>query len=542
MNAYSIYLTGIPDNRVQELPWRIAANLDSFKNLHPQYRHDLYTDESLREFIRTKFDHEVLWAYDELCPLAYKADLGRYCLLYEYGGIYSDLSLHFFKSLSDQKSDKDLLLFRDGFSHAPWIVSNSLIFSNKALTLFEKIIHQIVEHCKNRYYGHNPLCPTGPNLFGKSIAQCMDTSRFLTGDTIRINKNPNTHSFSYVLPDGEVCAVNVKTGAGIAALGASHHNNYNELYWNKKIYKSTLNTPPKVKSKNMELTIKNDHVLTFYQAVPDYRMLDDFGPYFFSSVLCRQQHFHTPLYQYWCKKLGEHPRFHRKQWEFVYICQVLYERGFLSQGVRGIGFGVGKEPLVSYFASCGVDVLATDLDLEVAKVAGWIHTNQHSDNLHALNERRLCPDDQFSKHVSFLNVDMNAIPNHLGKFDFCWSSCAFGHLGSIDAGLEFVIHSSKLLKPGGLAVHTTEYNVDSNEDTLDHDPSFVIFRKQDFERLIDRLTSLGFSVEPIDFTVGEDVLEKYIDLPPYTEDAHLRLKLANKYVATSIGLVIRAPT
>ena len=70
----------------------------------------------------------------------------------------------------------------------------------------------------------------------------------------------------------------------------------------------------------------------------------------------------------------------------------------------------------------------------------------------------------------------------------------------------------------------------------------MIFRKQDFERLIDRLTSLGFSDEPIDFTVGEDVLEKYIDLPPYTEDAHLRLKLANKYVATSIGLVIRVPT
>lgn len=277
----------------------------------------------------------------------------------------------------------------------------------------------------------------------------------------------------------------------------------------------------------------------FSRSVPDYSRV--IAPYVFSSMLCREQHFHLPLYTYWCRVLGENPRFHRKQWEFVYICQTLYERGYLREGLTAIGFGVGKEPLVSYFASCGVKVLATDLDFNKAEELGWVSTDQHSDNLSALNERGLCEPDKFNELARFQNVDMNHIPKDIGKFDFCWSSCAFEHLGSIRKGLDFVINSARLLKPGGVAVHTTEYNVSSNSKTLDNNPSFVIFRRCDIELLVGELKSEGFEVEPIDFSSGEDELERYVDLPPYVDEPHLRLQLAGEYVSTSLGIIVRAP-
>jgi SAM-dependent methyltransferase len=264
-------------------------------------------------------------------------------------------------------------------------------------------------------------------------------------------------------------------------------------------------------------------------------------PYVFTSSLCRQQHFRMPLYTYWCKKLDESPRFHRKQWEFVFICHVLYERGYLKSGIDAIGFGVGKEPLVSLFASYGINVLATDLEIERAKSLGWVSTNQHSNNLSDLNKKSLCEDNLFKEKVRFQNVDMNNIPDDLGKFDFCWSSCAFEHLGSIKNGLEFVSNSLKLLKPGGIAVHTTEFNVSSNDKTLDNNPSFVIYRRRDFEDFTEKLTRDGFIVETIDYSVGEDKLERYVDLPPYSNEPHLRLQLANEFVSTSIGLIIRVP-
>ena len=248
-----------------------------------------------------------------------------------------------------------------------------------------------------------------------------------------------------------------------------------------------------------------------------------------------------PLYAYWCALLGEKPRLHRKQWEFVFICQTLFERDRLHRNVSAIGFGVGKEPLAARFASYGVEVLATDLDFAEAEKLGWVTTNQHSDNLGMLNARGLCDAAEFNKLAKFRSVDMNNIPQDIGRFDFCWSSCAFEHLGSIRKGLDFVVNSARLLKPGGIAVHTTEYNLSSNDHTIDNDPGFVIFRRKDIEQLIDELSRKGYAVEPVDYSAGEDELERYVDMPPYIDEPHLRLKLAGKYVSTSLGIIVRAP-
>lgn len=297
----------------------------------------------------------------------------------------------------------------------------------------------------------------------------------------------------------------------------------------------------KLFAQTKKMTQRKEFVMisTFHDAVPDFSKVD--VPYVFSSGICREQHFHLPLYTYWCRCLAETPKFHRKQWEFVYICHALYERGYIQDGHSGIGFGVGKEPLVSYFASQGVNILATDLDLDRASKLGWASSNQHSNDIFQLNERSLCEQSKFLKKAKFLNVDMNDIPSDLGKFDFCWSSCAFEHLGSIENGLNFVLNSSKLLKPGGIAIHTTEFNLSSNTKTLDNNPSFVIFRRRDIEQLVRELTEKGYEVEPIDFSPGEDELERYVDMPPYIDEPHLRLELAGKYISTSLGIIIQAP-
>jgi len=288
-------------------------------------------------------------------------------------------------------------------------------------------------------------------------------------------------------------------------------------------------------------TMPQEFIMTdlFKGAVPDFTAND--SPYVFSSGLCREQHFHLPLYTYWCKCLDETPKLHRKQWEFVYICQVLHERGYLRAGISGVGFGVGKEPLVPYFASQGLSVLATDLDLDRAIDLGWTNNDEHCDGILALNEDGLCEPELFLKNTKFKTVDMNNIDPDLGKFDFCWSSCAFEHLGSIRKGLDFVLNSVKLLNPGGVAVHTTEFNITSNERTLDNNPTFVIFRKRDIKELVQELTSRGYEVAPVDFSSGEDELERYVDLPPYIEEPHLRLQLAGEFTATSLGLIIKAP-
>lgn len=251
---------------------------------------------------------------------------------------------------------------------------------------------------------------------------------------------------------------------------------------------------------------------------------------------CTQGQMEEPHYSYWCSQIREAPRMHRKQWEFCYILQALKNQGMLEEGKRALGFGVGIEPLPALFADRGVSVLATDLEPEGAADKGWVHTDQHARSKEQLNDRAICDPDKFEELVDFRYMDMNAIDSDLdGQFDFVWSACAFEHLGSIMHGLEFVLNSVKCLKPGGVAVHTTEFNCSSDRDTLDN-ASTVLFRKRDFLLLEKRLKLLGGEME-FNFNLGEQPLDLHIDTPPYSVDDHLKLQIM-RWTVTSFGIIV----
>lgn len=258
-------------------------------------------------------------------------------------------------------------------------------------------------------------------------------------------------------------------------------------------------------------------------------------PALLRSRPCTQEQLETDRYRQWCARIGETPRLHRKQWEFCYIAQALYERGMLEPGKRGLGFGVGQEPLPALFASLGCAIVATDQVADNAQAAGWTDTAQYASGIAELNARGLCDPATFERLVAYRVVDMNRIPSSLSGFDFLWSSCALEHLGSIRKGQAFVLRAMACLRPGGVAVHTTEFNVSSDRETLDR-AGTVLFRKRDVRVLAEKLARRGHSIE-LDFDTGQGLADDYIDLPPYRPDPHLKLKIGD-YVSTSYGLII----
>jgi SAM-dependent methyltransferase len=253
------------------------------------------------------------------------------------------------------------------------------------------------------------------------------------------------------------------------------------------------------------------------------------------SQLCTRNQYEEPEYKYWVDQIKEVPRLHRKQWEFVYILRVLHVCGMLDEGRRGLGFGVGKEPLPAVMAKHGVQVLATDLDNNDAKSRLWAQAGQHARGLDSLNSYNICDDKTFARLVRFEPADMNNISPAYKDFDFCWSACAFEHLGSIKAGLEFVRNSLKCLRPGGVAIHTTEYNCYSDSQTVRYGAT-VLFRMQDFLKLGAELRAQGHEIQ-FNFCQGSDPVDLHVDVPPYSLDTHLKLQL-RKYVTTSIGVLV----
>ena len=259
------------------------------------------------------------------------------------------------------------------------------------------------------------------------------------------------------------------------------------------------------------------------------------NPYCCTSQICNRSFFDLPLFQYWCDLLKVPKRYHRKFWEWAYIAQALHERGMLSVGKKGICFGCGEEPLVDGFASFGCEIMATDLKAGADNT--WVQTGQNAAGDIRKLYKGITPEADFLKRVTYRDVNMNDIPVDLTGYDFCWSSCALEHLGSLKHGLDFIHNSLKVVKPGGILVHTTEYNLDSPEETLET-KDLSVYRRKDIKGVVKELEAEGHHVSPLDLYQGDTVEDGYAGVPPYTSIVHLRLMLM-QFRCTSIGLIVQ---
>ena len=264
-----------------------------------------------------------------------------------------------------------------------------------------------------------------------------------------------------------------------------------------------------------------------------------------TSKLCTFSDWQHPDYRSALYDLQEGFTLHRKQWEFAMIFRALRERGMLhrgtpQQGRKGLGFAVGTEPLPSAFCHYGNWIVATDQAPTEQANEAW-GEGQLCFGLDALNSRGLCDPGAFAQLCQFRHVDMNVLPDDLGTFDFLWSSCAFEHLGSLEAGIRFVVESAdKYLLPGGWAVHTTEFNLTSNEHTVATGGS-VYYRQRDIEELATRLEAVGCYLLPVDYDRGNHPCDNWVDTELlHNSNLHLKLQIG-EYTLTSILLIIHKP-
>lgn len=253
---------------------------------------------------------------------------------------------------------------------------------------------------------------------------------------------------------------------------------------------------------------------------------------------CSASDFLHPRYFALCRLINARPYWHRKQWEYVFILHHLTSAGVLRSDMRGLGFGVGVEPLPSAFALLGASITGTDAPDEIRELGGWAQSKEHSQTLDDMRFPWIA-EDRFRELVSYQPCDMMNIDPTLTDYDFTWSSCCLEHLGSLQNGLDFIRNSvENCLKVGGIAVHTTELNLTSDVHTIEADVGTVIYRRSDIVNFLAEMQERGHIVQP--FIVGPPAhqLDYHVDVAPYSDEPHLRLRIA-EYASTSCGVVIR---
>jgi FkbM family methyltransferase len=254
-----------------------------------------------------------------------------------------------------------------------------------------------------------------------------------------------------------------------------------------------------------------------------------------SSETVSEERFKQDNFFKWMNLLKEPPKLHSKQFQQYAIMEAA--NSIEPTGGRrrlAIGFGVGKEPIPAALVKIGYSVTATDfLDGEISDQ--WQRTGQLVASPDELNERKIISPKDFSEYLQFRNMDMNQIPTDLqGKFDFVWSSCALGHIGGYEQGLDFIRNSLLLLKPGGIALHSTELDVSKLKGRYESS-TLNFYKLEDLNAIIQKASMNGFSVSSIaPVRKKRGASEKFVVREPWAEKPHMRIEIYGREILSVV--------
>lgn len=208
-------------------------------DIYPDYQYNLYTNVEAAKFVKS-FSPEVYKAYWRLTPFAYRADLLRLCLLYEYGGWYFDLTT---RPLFKFEPDKDFISKND----APYytnvslggLLENFVLYAKPKSKFLEMCIQQILDNVlASRYFlglSDPHLRISGPLL----IADVFGKHTYLH-DTVTVGVF--NHTIQSIVIDNKIFAEHKNKDPqgpsspprvyvpGLRHLGFKGVNNYTELY------------------------------------------------------------------------------------------------------------------------------------------------------------------------------------------------------------------------------------------------------------------------------------------------------------------------
>jgi len=221
--------------KTKELPPKMKECVEKLKNNNPEFNHYLYDDGDCLEFIKENFSQDVVDAYNNLIPGAYKADLWRYCILYIKGGIYLDIKYYNilpFKLIN--LTDKEYFV-RDLKTSGGGIY-NAVMICKQGNEKLKRSIDQIVNNSKNNFYGSSCLEPTGPMLL-KNIF----TSKEINELELYLSDNkyhcPYKHCIYYKkYPILTIYNEYYET----SELGSSKMSPYGVLWGEQKVYKNKV--------------------------------------------------------------------------------------------------------------------------------------------------------------------------------------------------------------------------------------------------------------------------------------------------------------
>ena len=249
------------------------------------------------------------------------------------------------------------------------------------------------------------------------------------------------------------------------------------------------------------------------------------------NKICDRRDWAHPAWRRALEDLGysaDPARLHRKDWEFAQGVYGLRKLHCLAPEATALGLGAGAEPILFFLAGRLRRVVATDL------YAGDF-SRQEADPRILRDPEAFAPFSYHRERLEVRRMDATAIDYPPESFDLVFSFSSFEHFGPRRAQRRCLGEIHRVLRPGGIAVLTTEVILNTWGRHGDY------FRLA--ELIEDMIPGAGFRLADgeFHFATSRATLEGLIRLPHEVERRpHLVLRRWRTYF-TSAAFFLEKP-
>lgn len=170
--------------------------------LNPNVKMYWYTDRDVDKYMKTQ-SMRIYNAYRIIKPGAYKIDLFRLCILYQYGGLYIDDQATPYVPIKEmlKHTNSDFVSVLDSKNALEGIHNGFIYCKNKGHPFLKKAIEDVVTNIINKSYEDHALAITGPIALRRSINRCLNRdseTRFQAGLNNFGSPEKNVFLFQFV--------------------------------------------------------------------------------------------------------------------------------------------------------------------------------------------------------------------------------------------------------------------------------------------------------------------------------------------------------
>ena len=176
--------------KTQNLPPNVSRLHKKMLKLNPDYEHIIYTDSQMNDYMSSNTDGDLKKMYFKLQNIVAKADVWRYTILLNEGGVYLDIDSQINKSLTGliQPDDKAIITAE---RNKDLFVQWALIFE-KGHPVLTRTLEKIIEAVRNEEFKHDHHSLTVKTYALSIFDLCKENENKLSWDKIT-NKTNSVH-------------------------------------------------------------------------------------------------------------------------------------------------------------------------------------------------------------------------------------------------------------------------------------------------------------------------------------------------------------